>query len=561
MSEEYSKQLNVTLQYPHSDEFEYFTKINVIDLDLEAEKDIMSGDGFLIAAPKSSNKKDMKNIDGIYSSRFGQKLGDVSPYANRYSCSCGATQSRVMNNTECPMCHTKVKYVDDNYKMFGWIQLKKDYHILNPKFYDSLDYIFGESKFSEERKKMPKGGRKLKNILNYSPEVDQHGFLTECNFKPDKEPYYGMGMLDFYDRFDEVLDFYYSLNPKKKDYYDEIQDYRYACKCRHTIGYFNQGTTCPECGSKVEFVDKDIIFTHSIPVFTTHLRPADIKDGYMYFEPTNAMYNMINTHVHRINNDKRKMNKDPKVKNSELFKVQMQYMDLTNEIMNILNGKKGQLRGLVGGRYNYSVRAVIRQDASLRCDQIKLPYVALVKLLQQQIVNILVRNYNISPSEANIRWEKAVAKKDDRVAEIIDNLIKASGTGLPFIINRNPTINYGSIMQMFCIGYTDTLTMSVPLQCLKSLAADFDGDVLNILLLINKAFYQRAYEIFNPRNAMYISRIDGRLNSDLLIQRDTLINTNTFLYLGRDKYSSENIAKIESIRARQKQYYDTGIIS
>ena len=28
---------------------------------------------------------------------------------------------------------------------------------------------------------------------------------------------------------------------------------------------------------------------------------------------------------------------------------------------------------------------------------------------------------------------------------------------------------------MYCIGYTDTLTMSVPLQCLPSLAADFDG--------------------------------------------------------------------------------------
>lgn len=27
---------------------------------------------------------------------------------------------------------------------------------------------------------------------------------------------------------------------------------------------------------------------------------------------------------------------------------------------------------------------------------------------------------------------------------------------------------------MFCVGYTDTLTMSVPLQVLKSLAADFD---------------------------------------------------------------------------------------
>ena len=79
----------------------------------------------------------------------------------------------------------------------------------------------------------------------------------------------------------------------------------------------------------------------------------------------------------------------------------------------------------------------------MRCDQIKLPYVALVKLLQQQIVNILVRNYNISPSEANSRWERAIAKKDDRIAEIIDNLIKASGRGIPFLINRNPTICYG----------------------------------------------------------------------------------------------------------------------
>ena len=37
---------------------------------------------------------------------------------------------------------------------------------------------------------------------------------------------------------------------------------------------------------------------------------------------------------------------------------------------------------------------------------------------------------------------------------------------------KNMTINYGSIMQMFCVGFTDTLTMSVPLQALKPLCAD-----------------------------------------------------------------------------------------
>ena len=406
------KEISVNLTYPRSEEYEFLTKIEVLDLDLEAKIDIANGTGFEINEPMNSNKKDMKNINGIYSSRFGQKLGDVSPYADRYSCECGYLKARINHGIECPMCHTKVKYVDDDFKMFGWIILKDEYHIIHPKFYDSLDYIFGESKYNEERKKM-KGSRRLKNILHYSPEVDQHGFATECSFKPDKEPFYGIGMIEFYNRFDEILDYYYALNPKKKPYYDEIIE------------------------------NRNLVFCHSIPVFTTHLRPADIRDGYMYFEPTNGMYNMINKHVHMINNNKRKMNKDPKVKNSELYEVQMKYMELVNEVMNILTGKRGQLRMLVGGRHNFSCRAVIRQDATLRVDQVKLPYVELVKCLQQQIINILVRNYNISPSEAYDKWYRAIAKKDDRIAEILDNLIAASPEGLPVLINRNPTINYG----------------------------------------------------------------------------------------------------------------------
>ena len=34
------------------------------------------------------------------------------------------------------------------------------------------------------------------------------------------------------------------------------------------------------------------------------------------------------------------------------------------------------------------------------------------------------------------------------------------------------TIAYGGILQMFCVGFTETYTMAVPLQVLKSLAAD-----------------------------------------------------------------------------------------
>ena len=84
----------------------------------------------------------------------------------------------------------------------------------------------------------------------------------------------------------------------------------------------------------------------------------------------------------------------------------------------------------------------------------------------------------------------------------------------------------------------------------------FDGDVLNVMLIISQQFAERAYQVFNPRNAMYISRIDGKLNSNLLIQRDTLINANTLLYLGRDKYDDKQLAKINKLRDKQKVYFE-----
>ena len=445
-------QIKVRLTYPNSDEFDFFTKIEVIDLDKEAKEDIESGRGFLIDAPKSTNKKDIKNPNGIYSPKFGQKLGDLNPYADRYSCECGHLKSRVNHGIYCPICHTKCKYVDDDFKMFGWIILKEPYHIIHPKFYESLDFIFGTSPYNTEKKRIK--GSKLQNILNYFPDVDQDGKIHPCSFKPDNEPYYGIGMMEFYERFDEILDYYYQKNPKKKEYYDEIQYYR------------------------------DIVFCHSIPVFTTHLRPADIRDGYMYYEPTNGIYNMINKHVHSINKDRRKFDQDYKIKNTELYKTQMKYMELVQEVMNILTGKKGQLRMLVGGRYSYSCRAVIRQDSSLRIDQVKLPYVALVKMLQQRIINILIRTYNISPSDAYNIWSKAIAKKDERICEIITAIINSNPEGLPVIINRNPTINFGSILQVFCIGFTDTLTMSIPLQVLKLMGADRIAVIFALIIII-----------------------------------------------------------------------------
>lgn len=71
--------------------------------------------------------------------------------------------------------------------------------------------------------------------------------------------------------------------------------------------------------------------------------------------------------------------------------------------------------------------------------------------------------------------------------------------------------------------------------------------MLNILLIINDAFYQRTFEVFNPRNNLYISKNDGMFNNATNHQRDTIINTQTLLKLSRKNYSKENLDKIHAI--------------
>lgn len=87
--------------------------------------------------------------------------------------------------------------------------------------------------------------------------------------------------------------------------------------------------------------------------------------------------------------------------------------------------------------------------------------------------------------------------------------------------------------------------MSISLLVLKKLAADFDGDTLNILLLLNQEFIAMAEDILSPR-VMFISRNDGMCDSDLLHSRDTIINANAMKNLY--EYTPEEIANIKALQ-------------
>ena len=508
---------DVNVSYPNDIDYYYKAELEKIDLDEERKKDIENDRGFLISKARTI-KKDLKDPNGIFSTRFGQTLGDLNPFIDRYKCQCGKTRSRIMHGLKCPKCGTRVRYVDDDFSYFGWKVLKEGYWIIHPNDYKKIEFFFGNGVGKKS---------KLYNIINFIDEQDINGQSSMLESTPKNEPFFGRGILWLQEHFDEVMDYYLEKNPNKKAYYDMI----------------------------MEPSNRKSVFTHSIPVYTTLLRPVNTKDGTMPYEATNALYNMMNNLVTQINNDKNRSGRAKKPKNQLLCDLQMKYMELYNEIEAILSSKKGKIRTLIGGRYNFSTRAVIVQDPTLRIDQCKLPYISLCILCQQQIINILVKTRNISFDAAYNIWYMALLIPSKEIKDIIYSLIHAKPEGLPLMLGRNPTINYGSLMHIYCVDMTDNFVFSISLRILGPMAADFDGDQENAFMIINEAFNQRAKEIFNPREAMQIDRNDGLFNTDVCIQKDTLVNANTIMNLGRDHYTDEALELIRTIKEQNEKLY------
>lgn len=439
-------EIKVNLEYPFHPDYEYITVLERINFDQERIHDIVSGNGFIIGPPSGKLKKDLKDPNGIFSSRYGRTLKDLDPFATRYKCECGHTMHKINKGLKCPVCGKPVKFMDDNFEYFGWKVLIDPHFIIHPALYKSISAFLGINKAKKSR---------LDNILTYIEQKDTDGHIIEPT-KPkeaEDEPFYGIGMMEFRRRFDEIMEYYgkHYKSPTKKAYYDDIMK------------------------------ERDKIFTQSIPFFTFLLRPVDVNQQNFCHEDTNDDYVMINRLASILNKyDQLKIQETEKAPRDKLlFGLQDHVNKIYVKIDKILQKKKGIIRSLLAGRYNFSARSVITPNPSLRIDQITLPYKCLSEILQQRIINILQKTYNLNGSDAYNMWYKSHINPDPIVVGIIETLIKTScnGKGLPFIINRNPTIAYGGILQMYCVGINYNYTMGIPLQILSLLAADFDNRV------------------------------------------------------------------------------------
>ena len=305
-------------------------------------------------------------------------------------------------------------------------------------------------------------------------------------------------MYEFVKRFDEIMDFFKKKRKNKQKQYDRIM------------------------------VERDKIFITKIPIYSAVLRDVFFSNEEYSYTKVDKCYNALYGNVCHINAEDNVGNYNIAKLNKNLFRAQKNLNAAWDLIFTSIHENEGLIRrNVLGGRMNFSSRCVIVPDSSLRSYEVVVPYVCFVELYKPDIINLLVKLDGISYNKAVDRWFKAYRDFDSKVYSIIQYIIKNSKDGCRIMLNRNPTINMGSYLEMEIkdvkSDYTD-LSCSLPIQCLQSLNADFDGDVLNVIRMITVELKRAFGEIFFPRTGFMIDRNTGLFNEDFGLIKDQRIS-------------------------------------
>lgn len=270
-------------------------------------------------------------------------------------------------------------------------------------------------------------------------------------------------------------------------------------------------------GFKQNKLDPSWMVIDVLPVLPPDLRPIiPLPGGKFATSDLNDLYRRVinrNNRLRRLmeigapdvilRNEKRMLQEavDAVIDNSHrpskpmMNSKRLPYQSLTDD----LRGKKGIFRkNLLGKRVDYSGRAVIVGDPSLKLDQCGVPKSVLLEMFKPFVIHELL-DKEIAP---NVRVAKdLIEEEDSMIWDILEKIID----GKPVLLNRAPTLHKYSIQAFYPRLVEGEAIRLHPLVC-KAFNADFDGDQMSVhLLLTDEALREGKEKIMASKNIVNIS--------------------------------------------------------
>lgn len=157
-------------------------------------------------------------------------------------------------------------------------------------------------------------------------------------------------------------------------------------------------------------------------------------------------------------------------------------------------GKYGLIRKqLIGSRLHMTARAVITSLSDVhKYNELHIPWALATQLFKYHLIAKLMRR-GMTPNEAIGFLQDYTLRYNELLDQLFQELIAESFLdGIPCILQRNPSLTRQSAQ---CLQITKVKTdvtdntISLSVLILKGYNADFDGDELNLMLVLDRKMY------------------------------------------------------------------------
>ncbi len=401
------------------------------------------------------------------------------------SCDCGDTKKGYKVGSICPNCKTRVIYNEDlSIEITTWLRVPDGIdgfimpviwqqltNLLNSKGYNILEWII-DPKFDPKKSIFKPTKNTLQRIQ----------YLESINWP--------RGLNNFIRYFDNFLDILYKFTKiKGTEYIDYLRT-----------------------------IPKDILFPQYLPM------------------PTKAMLIIENTQLGSLAEiDKITGAIDACRTIADLSRIRhkpISHLQLESKVVTVINNltgyytltikntfgpKKGWFRGLFRSKSHFCGRAVIISLNDVHhWQELHIPWAIGVELLRIHIESKLEK-IGYSLLAANNLITNSINVYNSIIDKVIKELINETNElGIAVLLQRNPTLTRLSA-QLFYISKVKTdlsdKTFSMSVLCLRGSNADFDGDELNLSLIMDNRFLEKAkllsshYGIFDFTYLGELSRV------------------------------------------------------
>ena len=278
--------------------------------------DIISGRGFIISEPAEITLDGVrrKSLLGPQSSLYGSTYEDEHSFIERYRCDCGAFVGKKFEHHICPKCGTEVTHKDSDVNTTGWICLKGANCIISPYYYQVFINAIGKNVFPDiitAKHKINKDGERI--------QVTDEDFDSGLS-----SPYAYIGIDGFYYYYEEILEYFKNLKPKKASTFNRL------------------------------LAEKRNVFVSHIPIMSNMLRPQSVTSDTFYYNTIDKNINTLYTLSVNLENC------EDVEKDYILQRIQEKVNGIWNIAFDTLNKKTGLIRGEILGKLKPSIHAGFR---------------------------------------------------------------------------------------------------------------------------------------------------------------------------------------------------------